>query len=596
MTVSFDDRTTNPAIIPSGTTATPFSNIVVNESDIPALELVDVVLSPGPNTAGSDLGSLSDPTGFGRYDSNSHIFVESAVGFSSPSAATAILRRLVYTPPALANGASAVVDATVSVGSSPLPPVPNGSTILADPKNPVVLQTVTAPGITGTIADQPVASGTALRPFASASIADNSPGYNAQNAGTITVTDGTAAPSDVGGALTGPGLTKTGVGTYALASAFSYAFQSNLKSLVFTSAALPGSGTRTTRFSLNVSDTATKLATSDTVASVQVVGPATAPVPPLVASLPADQTVLPGNAISPFNGVTVSDSNANPQVSATLTLSGGGTLSGAGLVAGSAGTYTVATTSPAALTATLGKLTFTAPALGDQPSAASTIKLDIADGAQIASNFKTTITAIPAPPGGAGASFTVTNQTTGQQVFVSGETYSGPVQGIDQQFILITPDNLNITAAVPNVFIRAGGGMNALDVSRANGNNVLDASIGSSFMTGGTGRDTFFLDDRNLASDTYSTVVNFHAGDNITIFGVNPADFRLTTQDNQGAVGAKGLAYTFSAPGKPNASVVIAGFSSADLANGRLTASYGSNPATPGVTGSGGSYFNIHGN
>lgn len=597
MTVSIDDTTSNPAIIPAGTTATPFSKIVVNESGgIAALQVVDIALSPGPNTAGSDLGTISDPSGFGQYDSNTHRFVESAVGFSSPGAATTILQRLVYTPPALANGASAVVNAAVSAGSSLLPPVPNGTTTLADAKNPLVLQTLTAPGITGTIADQPVASGTALRPFASARITDNNPNFDAQTLGTIAVTDETGAPSDAGGVLAGPGLTKTGIGTYTLASASAYAMQSALQSLVFTSAALPGGETHTTKFSLNVSDAATKLASSDTSASVQVVGPAAAPVPPLVAGLASDQTVIAGNGISPFSGVTVSDANASPKVSATLTVTGGGTLSGAGLVPGSAGTYTVAATTPAGLTATLAKLTLTAPALGDQSSVASTIKLDVADGAQVASGFKTTITAAAAPAGGTGAAFTVTNQTTGQQVFITGEKYSGPVQGLDQQLMLMTPDNLNITATAPNVFIHAGGGTNAINVSLANGNNVIDASNGSSFLTGGTGKDTFFLDDRNLTSDTYSTVVNFHSGDNITVFGVNPADFRLTTLDNQGAASAKGLAYTFSAAGKPNATVVIAGFSSADVANGRLTTSYGSNPATPGVAGSGGSYFNIHGN
>ncbi len=597
MTVAFDDSTTNPALIPSGTTATPFGSIVVSETDIPALELVDVVLSPGANTTGDDLGSLSDPTGFGQYDATRHIFVESAIGFSSPSAATAILHRLVYTPPALANGASAVVNATVSVGSSPLPSVPDGSTILADPKNPVVLQTVTPPGITGTTADQQVASGTAIRPFASTRIAADSPGYDAQTLGTITLTDDASAPSDAGGTLAGPGITKTGVGTYTIATASYFALQSELQSLVFTPAAVPGGGVQATRFNLSVSDAATKLAASDAAASVQVAGPSAVPTPPFIAGTSTDQVVIAGNAISPFRGVTVSDSNASPKVSATLTLSGGGTLSGAGLVAGSGGTYTVTAASPAALTGTLQKLTFTAPALGAQPSATSTIKLEVADGGLVATDGKTAITAVVSPAaGGAGANFTITNQTTGQQILISGEKYSGPVQGIDQQFILVTPDNLNITAAVPNVFIRAVGGMNAIDVSRANGNNVLDASTGSSFLTGGTGRDTFFLDDRNLATDAYSTVVNFHSGDNITVFGVNQADFRLTTLDNQGAAGAKGLAYTFSAAGKPNASVVLAGFSSADLANGRLTASYGSNPATPGVAGSGGSYFNIHAN
>ena len=101
---------------------------------------------------------------------------------------------------------------------------------------------------------------------------------------------------------------------------------------------------------------------------------------------------------------------------------------------------------------------------------------------------------------------------------------------------------------------------------------------------------------RNLAFDAHSTVVNFHAGDNITVLGVDAANFTLTTRDNQGADNAKGVAFTFSSAGTPNATVVIAGCSSADLANERLTTSYGTNPATPGIAGSGGSYFNVHGN
>ena len=199
------------------------------------------------------------------------------------------------------------------------------------------------------------------------------------------------------------------------------------------------------------------------------------------------------------------------------------------------------------------------------------------------------------PASSGNANFTITDQTTGQQNFISGDSYSGPVQGLSQQLSLVTPDNLNITATVPNVFIRTGSGNDAIDVSKANGNNVLDGAGGSSFLTGGTGHDTFFLDDRNLASDAYSTVVNFHGGDNITVFGVDATSFKLTTQDNQGAANAKGLALTFTSAGKPNATVVIAGFSSADLANGRLTTSYGANPATPGVAGRGGGDLHIHG-
>ncbi len=594
MAASIDDTTANPVVTASGTTDTPFGSVVLNETAFPALEVVSVSLSAGPNYTGGDLGSLSDPTGFGQFNGSTGIFVESAFSIGSPSAATNILQRLVYTPPTLGNGTYATVDAAINIGSAQLPPVPGGTTTVADPK-PVVLTTVTPPGVSGTAAGQ-VASGTALRPFASAHITDNTPGYDAQTSGTITVTDGTGAPSDAGGMLAGPGLTKTGVGTYALAAGSYYAMQSSLQSLMFTPAAVADGSAQSIGFDLSVSDAATKLTVNDKGATVQVVGLSATPTAPFIAGT-SGQTVAAGNGISPFNGVTVSDSNAKPLVSATLTLSSGGTLAGAGLVSAGVGMYTLAAAAPAALTAALQKLTFTAPPLAGQASATSTIKLDIADGAQVASDSQTTVTAVASLPGSSGgANFTITDQTTGQQNFISGDKYSGPVQGLSQQLTLVTPDNLNITATMPNVFIRTGSGNDAIDVSKVNGNNVLDGAGGSSFLTGGTGNDTFFLDDRSLASDAYSTVVNFHAGDNITIFGVDPTNFHLTTQDNQGAAGAKGLAYTFTSVGKPNATVVIAGFGSADLANGRLTASYGTNPATPGVAGSGGSYFNIHGN
>ena len=597
MAATIDDTTGNPIAVPSGTTASPFGKVVLNDSG-PALEVVSITLSAGPNTSGSDLGSLSDPNGFGRFDSNTNIFAESAFSFGSPSAATNILNRLVYTPPALDNGAYATVDATVKIGSASLPPAPDGSgtVTLTDPNGPVVLQIVTPPGISGTAGNQQVASGTVFRPFASARITDNTPGYDAQTTGTVTLTDSTGAASDAGGTLAGPGLTKTGVGTYALAAGSYYAMQSSLQSLAFTPAAVAGGGSQTVGFGLSVSDAATKLTVDDKSVSVQVAGTSATPVAPFIVGT-SGQTVAAGNGISPFNSVTISDSNAKPLVSATLTVDGGGTLSGTGLTAAGNGTYTLAAAAPAALTASLQKLTFTGSPLAGQDSATSTIKLDIADSGQVASDSQTTVTTMASLPGSNGnANFTIADQTTGQQNFISGDSYSGPVQGLGQQLNLITPNNLNITATVPNVFIRTGSGNDAIDVSKANGNNVLDGAGGSSFLTGGTGNDTFFLDGRSLASDAYSTVVNFHAGDNITVFGVDATNFKLATQDNQGAASAKGVAFTFNGAGKPNATVVIAGFSSADLANGRLTTSYGANPAAPGVAGSGGSYFNIHGN
>ena len=211
MAASIDDTTANPVAVPSGTTASPFGKVVLNETAFPALEVVSIQLSAGPNTTGGDLGSISDPAGPGQFNSSNGTFAESAFSIGSPSAATDILQRLVYAPPKLDPGNDATVNADIKVGSTQLPPVPGGTTVAAD-ANPVVLQIVTPPGISGTVGDQQVASGTAFRPFASARITDNTPGYDAQTTGTVTLTDDTGAASDAGGTLAGPGLTNTNSG------------------------------------------------------------------------------------------------------------------------------------------------------------------------------------------------------------------------------------------------------------------------------------------------------------------------------------------------------------------------------------------------
>jgi len=357
VTASFSDTTTNPVVIPSGKPFTPFTKIAVNETTLGATENISVTLSPGysyPYGSSVDLGSLSDPLGGGSYNVTTHTFTETAIATGTPTSATAILQRLVYTPPTLAAGSYDAVNATITVNDSPyFPDYGNtyGNTV-TDPTRPV-LETVTPPSITGTIANEPVASGATLRPFASVRLADYNLTYNARDAGTITLTDASGNATDADALLTGPGLGKTGIGTYALAAASYYDLQNNLQGLVFTPAAVAAGSTRTTTFGLHVTNVASTLATDDNTTSVLVIGPA--PKPPLIAGTSADQTVAPGNAISPFNGVTVSDTNVNPQDSATLTVSGGGTLSGAGLVAGSAGVYTIAATSPGALTAILNK-------------------------------------------------------------------------------------------------------------------------------------------------------------------------------------------------------------------------------------------------
>jgi Ca2+-binding RTX toxin-like protein len=139
----------------------------------------------------------------------------------------------------------------------------------------------------------------------------------------------------------------------------------------------------------------------------------------------------------------------------------------------------------------------------------------------------------------------------------------------------VTTDNLNVTSNVSNVFIHTGSGEDAIDVSHANGNNVLDGSTGSNFLVGGTGEDTFFVDDRSPSAAIWSTVSNFHAGDAATIFGITQSGFDTSWVDGQGATGYTGLTLHVTGGGHPTASLTLAGFSTADLSNGRISTTWG---------------------
>lgn len=181
----------------------------------------------------------------------------------------------------------------------------------------------------------------------------------------------------------------------------------------------------------------------------------------------------------------------------------------------------------------------------------------------------------------------IADGTTGRYSYAPASPYSGPTS----EFVTNTSDILNVTALVPNAFIEVGyipgqqtapseGGIN---VSFANGNNVLDGYAGSNFLTGGSGNDTFYVDDRTLAQNSWSTVANFHAGDGVTMWGVTAANFAAAL-DGKGASGYQGLTLVFNA-GQQTAAVTLAGYTSADLFNGRLDVSYGATSATGGVPG-----------
>jgi hypothetical protein len=85
-------------------------------------------------------------------------------------------------------------------------------------------------------------------------------------------------------------------------------------------------------------------------------------------------------------------------------------------------------------------------------------------------------------------------------------------------------------------------------------------------------------------------MANFHKGDDATVWGVTPQDFQFAWADGQGAGSYTGLTLHATAAGKPTASLTLGGYSTADLNNGRLSISFGTDPA------SGSSYMYVHGN
>jgi len=189
--------------------------------------------------------------------------------------------------------------------------------------------------------------------------------------------------------------------------------------------------------------------------------------------------------------------------------------------------------------------------------------------------------------------FLVQDRTTfSSPAYLAGTPYTGPVAGLLFQYVNTTTNNLNVTPSLANTFVHTGDGFDAIDVSRVGGTNVLDGGTNSNFLVGGTAAgsfDTFFVDDRGPVADIWSTVANFHAGDDATVFGITQSGFKIDWADGQGAAGFTGLTLHVTAPGVPTASLTLSGYSTADLTNGRLSNSFGTQ--TDGTP-----YFFVHAN
>ena len=375
---------TGPKIV-TGTSINPFSTVSFADN-LNAVENITVTLALDTNDyygpSPSSLGTLSDPGGGGTFSAATDAFTAAAVVAGTPTPATAILDRLVYTAPTISNGTGPFVTATVFVNRTD--PATGIVTYFATSE---ILEIVTPPSITGIpVGPQPIASGGTLRPFSNATVIDNNVDHNPDLTETITVTDG-GVPTDADGFFNGDGVvSKSGVGTYVLAANSAF----DLYNLSFSTTPVANGQTRLTNFTVTATDTATNLS-STTVTSVETFGSPSGP--PLIAGTAAGQIVTPGDPISPFAGTTVSDPNPSPSDSATITQTGGGgTLSGAGLTAASGGRYTLGATTPDGLTTELNNLSFAPPLLTPAQKQETThFKLVVADAGQTATDNTTSV-------------------------------------------------------------------------------------------------------------------------------------------------------------------------------------------------------------
>jgi hypothetical protein len=137
--------------------------------------------------------------------------------------------------------------------------------------------------------------------------------------------------------------------------------------------------------------------------------------------------------------------------------------------------------------------------------------------------------------------FSLTNVSAATAGLVFGTDYTGPVSYLQKQYAYTGPNNVVIGARVANVFIYSGSGDDALAASA--GSNVLDGGSGSNWLVGASGADggtdTFFLDAQG-GQATWDTLLNFHAGDMLTLWGFDAASGSINWLNDLGASGYRG--------------------------------------------------------
>jgi serralysin len=167
----------------------------------------------------------------------------------------------------------------------------------------------------------------------------------------------------------------------------------------------------------------------------------------------------------------------------------------------------------------------------------------------------------------------VVDTIVGRDLGAVGSPYTGPVSGLQWQYLYPGTNSENTAVSSDNWFLVGGPGNDA--IRAFGGRNVLDGGTGSIFLTGGGGTDTFFVDAIKPSGDIWSSINNFHGDDDVTVFGVDPGKDMLQWVDNQGVPGYTGLTLHAFSPNEPTASLTLVGYNTADLSNGTLSVQFG---------------------
>ena len=186
-----------------------------------------------------------------------------------------------------------------------------------------------------------------------------------------------------------------------------------------------------------------------------------------------------------------------------------------------------------------------------------------------------TPTGTPAPMASAVVSYVDTTTNQRGSLIMDPASTSGPSY-LKNQYIYAGSDNVVLSTQAANVFIHSGNGNDAIQVTA--GRNVVDGGLGSNFLVGGTGQDTFFTDARRPGV-VWNTIRNFHAGDAATLWGfangVSTYHWETAPAGAAGAQGATLRANIVGGAGRTgtgiDASITFAGLSPQQARNLQVT-------------------------